>query len=90
MDQTTPDTGGTVDQTPEKARGGKRNRRPIHFLLSVNDKTGKPVAGTDLQVSVVTATRDSEKFFAIYKNNYGQPGVVAFDYTPNGDKPTTD
>jgi len=91
-------TFGTLDQTPDpettdrktRARGGPRNRRPIHFLLSVQDKSGKPAAATDMQVSVILATRDSEKFFGVYKDNYGQPGVVTFDYTPNGDKPAAE
>ena len=95
MDEnTTPgtDNGGTPPTgdptTGKRERGGPRNRRPIHFLLSVQDKSGKPVAGTDLQVSMIIATRDSEKFFYEREKNLGQPGIVKFDYTPNGDKPT--
>lgn len=97
MDVQTPDTGGTIDQNPDPtgkkkrvARGGPRNRRPIHFLLSVQDKTGEPVAATDLQVSVLLATRDSEAFFRLYTQKYGEPGIVQLDYTPNGDKPAAE
>jgi len=91
-DQNDPNPGDTPDQStnggkPAKARGGPRNRRPVSFLFSVLDENGKPVAGANLQLKKIIATRDQQEFFRTFKGYYGKPSFVQYDYTQEADEP---
>lgn len=69
----TAETAETVTPKRTRKESGPRTPRPTHFILSLTDTDGNPVAAN---VEVLLATKDDKTFGKAAINLAGRPGVV--------------